>query len=157
LVGVGPEFLDAGALDSQQRAARSVGLRDEDPVAYYAGTTGVYAFEGTGPPSMVKNGFSLNWIDSEEPGAGEQEAPAFPVYCGQDRAGVAGQVLACLVANFSGYLVEGHQSRLVWLESAKRDLVAAGRAAADHDEEQVAFHDGRAADAEEILDDAEFL
>ena len=83
-----------------------------------------------------------------------------PPILASDRAGVAGQVVARFPADFAGRLVEGHDGRAVGLDAALRGVHvgrAAGRTAADVDEQQVAPHQRRAADAEEVLHDVELL
>src|SRR5262249_22922587 len=96
-------------------------------------------------------------VQADQAAAGEQEAPAPPADRRHHRAGVAGQLVGRLVLDLAGVLVEGHQAAAVAGQLAERLAVAAGRAAADLHQQQAALDHRRAADAEEVLHDAELL
>src|SRR5262249_34359424 len=84
----------------------------------------------------------------------EQEAPALPGNRRQHGTCVTRQLVGDAVAYLAGELVEGDEAAAVSLE-VHRDFRTPARTAADVDQEQVAFNDRRAADAEEVLHDAE--
>src|SRR5262245_55231202 len=104
----------------------------------------------------MKVDFAGGGVEAEEAAASEEEAPAPAVYGCQHRSGVAGQLIAQLVLDLAGPFVEGDDGAAVALGSHEISGIAAFWAAADLANQQVAFDDGRAADAEEILDDIEF-
>src|SRR5262249_7522897 len=139
LVGVAPDFLDAVGLHLQQDAAGTVGLGNEDAVAHYDRTTGVNALKRPRPPWVLEDGFASCRVDAEQAAAGEEEAPAPALDGRRHWAGVSGQIVAGLVPDFAGELVECDQGRAVALEPGEGNLVAAPWAAADHDEKQVAL------------------
>ena len=119
------------------------------------GIAGIGAFEDLGPPGKVKVDLAVGRVEGEQTAAGQDEAPAPAVDGRQHRTGIAGQLVADAVADLAGAFVEGDDARLVALDVAEMDLIAAGRTAAHLHDEQVAFHHRRAADAEEVLHDAE--
>src|SRR5262249_5251407 len=95
--------------------------------------------------------------EADQTAAGEQEAPAAAADGGQHRAGIAGQLIGDAVLDLAGVLVEGDQAAAVALQVLEVHAVAAGRAAADLHQQQVALDDRCADDAEEVLDDPELL
>src|SRR5262245_46338160 len=73
----------------------------------------------------------------------------------QQRAGVTGQFVGDAVADLARALVERHHAAAVALEAGEVVRVAPLGAAADLHDQQVVLDDRRAADAEEVLHDAE--
>src|SRR5262249_13708242 len=96
-------------------------------------------------------------IDRNEPAAGKHEAQPLLADRRQHGTGVASQLAGDAPLFLAGALVEGDDAGAVALDPGEVDLVAAGRAAADLHDQQIALDDGRAADAEEILHDAVIL
>src|SRR5262249_12132789 len=88
-----------------------------------------------------------------QPAAGEDEPPAAVPDGRDDRARVAGQLVAHLIPDLAGLLVEGDDAAPRPLHFPGLDAGAAGRASADRDDQELAFHDRRAPHAEEVLRD----
>src|SRR5262249_24583250 len=132
-------------------------LGDEDAVADHDGVAGDGALQHPGPPGKVKVHLAGGRFDGQQAAAGEDEAPAPFADRGRDRRGEAGQLVADLVLDLAGVLVEGDQPGAVAFEVLEGDGVAALGAAADLHQQQVALDDRRAAAAEEVLDDADLL
>src|SRR4051794_24644476 len=94
-------------------------------------------------------------LEREQATARQHETITTIVDACDDRASVAGEFVAEFVDDLAGELVKCDDARAVVLECLFTQVLlrAAFRAAADLGDEQVAFDDRRAADAEEILDD----
>src|SRR5206468_9382441 len=95
-------------------------------------------------------------LEPHQAAARQHEAPAPAVDGRQHGAGVARQFVSNPVHHFAGALLERNNPAAVALQFVEFQLVAARRTAADLRNQEITFDHGRTADAEEILDDAEF-
>ena len=146
-------------LDLQERAAGAVAFGDEDLVADDDRIRRVDAFDVLGAEGKMEVNLAALRFERQQTAAREDETIAPIVDRRQDRARVAREFVADLIDDLAGQLVERDDAGAVGLERLIEEIarVAAGRTAADLCDQQVAFNDGRAADAEEILDDVEIL
>ncbi len=99
----------------------------------------------------MKINLSRRWFQGRQTAARKDETAAAAIAGAQHRAGIAGQLIADLVADLAGELIESDHAAAVALLIQAGKLSAAGRTAADLGDQQVSLNHGRAADAEEIL------
>src|SRR3954468_10061378 len=153
------DFVFAGR-HFEEGAADAVGFADEHLVAGNDGHAGVDAFELLVAPRIMEIDLSSRGLESKKAAAAKGKAPAPIADRSELERGITGQLVADLVSDFAGELVEGDDPgaiRLNAIELPGSDLVRIGRAPTNHDDQQIAFDDRRAADAEEILNDAKIL
>src|SRR5262249_22598600 len=158
LAGVGPHFLvPAARLQLQKRATDLVALGDEDLVADDDRVAGVDALDKFRPPPVVEVHFPGARLHRQQPAARKEQAQAALADGDDDRRGVAGEFVADLVLDLARVLVERHQGGAVAADVLDGFVAVPRRAATDLYQEQVALDERRAADAEEVLHDAELL
>ena len=152
-----PDDFVATGLDPQQRTAAAVGFGDEHRVVDDHRVGGIDALQRAGAPREVEVDGPVGRVEADEASAGEHEAPA-PVVNRRDHgAGVAGELIAERIADFTGRLGERNDPRAVARNLARVDPAAAWRATAHHRDQKIALDDRRAARTEEVLHDAETL
>src|SRR5262249_11101334 len=139
---VGPDDVVAAGFHFQEGGAGAVGFGDEDLRADDDGIGGVDALVIGGAPGEVEVDLAALGLEGEQAAAAEGEAPAAAVDGGEHGAGAAGEVVADLVLHLAAGFVEGDDGRAVRLHIAEVFLVTAGRAAADHDNQEVVLDDG---------------
>src|SRR5439155_23003840 len=128
--------------------------------AGHHGHAGVDAFELLVAPRIVEVDLAGRGLEGEQAAAAKGKAPAAIADRGELQRGVAGQLLADLVFDFTAELIKSDDARAVRLDAvelAGGEFVRFRRTAANHHDQEVAFDDRSAANAEEILNDAEFF
>src|SRR6185295_9118387 len=151
LAAAGPDHVDAARLHFEHRAAHAVALGDHHEIAHDHRVARVHALQDLRAPRILEVDLAGRRLEADQAAAAEDEAPA-TVADGRDhRAGVARQLVGDIVLDLAAPLVDRDDAAAVALHLVRLDPRAVRRAAADLDDQQLAFDDRRAADAEEIL------
>ena len=159
-IAVVPHFHELCSVEADDGAADLVGFGDEYLVADDDGRRGVDAFELACTPREFGNRLPFLGVDRQQAVAGEHEDDVAAGDFGGNRTGIAGEVVAGLPADCAGRFVERDDGGTVGVDLAVGRVNigrAAGRAAADVDEQQVVPNERRAADAEKVFHDVELF
>src|SRR5262245_58040619 len=135
LVGVAPDHVAAARPNFQEGGPEFVALGDQDQVADDDRVAGVGALQEAGAPRETELDLPGGRLEPDEAAAGELEPEAPAVDRRDERAGVTGQFVARLPGDLAGALVERDQAGAVALLPQGGERGAAGRAAADVDDQ----------------------
>src|SRR6185295_4753629 len=130
------DFIGPIGSNPQHRPTHAVGLGDKDRVVDYHRHGGIDSSMLGISPGEGEIHLAAKRVEGQQTAASKGEAPAPAAKRGDDRAAVAGQLVAETVTHLAGVFIEGDDPAAVPPHLIGEDVRAARRAAADHGDQE---------------------